>query len=313
MGPGMWPLSWIDDVAPSYILLMLLMKRSPIPYHLRIWNGYLWEILSNTFSKYTNSTHNGIFLLSAYAMVSCAVATASKIVFPGTPQNCFLGDGLPTQDTIVVLLCGLVSVIRQFYQHHCCPWGLSVFSRCETSQFSLLSGLVPGGLCRWSQTVAIRRKCIRTSGSPSFGSPVGARFAPVGRAAGFSFLQYRSHHTVESVKSPFCRFNWSHWVRNLSLHLFYVRMALPSFHKLRPARRMGKSTDIRRHTAKLSVKASATASTLNFLASSCCEAYMRSIRVAPDTEQCVKTLRVGSPCHVSFSAKPCTNSASARL
>jgi hypothetical protein len=99
------------------------------------------------------------------------------------------------------------------------------------------------------------------------------------------FRVYRwSHHIFQSEMAPFCRCSCAHRVRNFSVHVFSVMMALSIFHYPRPIRMIGKAIDMRRHTARWSVNGATTVSISSVLASSSCVGYIWSIRVFPDIE-----------------------------
>jgi hypothetical protein len=78
----------IDVITLEYNSLTRSTNHNPIPYTCRVQKSYWWEIQSKACAKSRLNMHTGVLVLSAKAMTSLIVNTASRIVFPATPQYC---------------------------------------------------------------------------------------------------------------------------------------------------------------------------------------------------------------------------------
>jgi len=87
IGPAMWPLIWTEEGAPSYMPRIRSINQSLNPLLFRMEKRYWWDSLSKASWKSSERIHSGTRVISACAIVSHTVSTASKIVLPGTPQN----------------------------------------------------------------------------------------------------------------------------------------------------------------------------------------------------------------------------------
>ena len=86
MGVDVCSLSCMTYVVFLYIIRMHSVNSASKPYLRRTVRKYVCDIRSKACLKYRDTTHNGRRVVSAQAIASGTVATASKIVFPGTPQ-----------------------------------------------------------------------------------------------------------------------------------------------------------------------------------------------------------------------------------
>ena len=148
--------------------------------------------------------------------------------------------------------CGISSTgLHLVYQHRYCHQEFSVAFCCAVAQFLFLDGskqvhfcsLGPG-LCKTSYMQSYKWFCIiqwsvrRSACSRWYSCRI------------FFFFQRRSHHIVRSGKYPCCRCSCPYGLLNFSVRAFTVITALSIFHSPRPLRIIGRSIDIRRHTAR---------------------------------------------------------------
>jgi hypothetical protein len=89
MGLEVYQLIWMDEVAFSYIFLILRWRRALNPYRSSIWKKHWWEMLSKAAWKSRDNKHRACLVCSAWTIASQTVTTASNIVCSLTSQ-CWL-------------------------------------------------------------------------------------------------------------------------------------------------------------------------------------------------------------------------------
>ena len=113
MGSAKTPLTCTEVVAWSHRVCILSMNRWLIPYRLKTWNSYWWETRSKALLRYNVRMHKGTPITWDLARIPRTLKIASKIEFPGTPQNwlpcadrreCAEGDG-PEFEPVVYIPC----------------------------------------------------------------------------------------------------------------------------------------------------------------------------------------------------------------